>query len=63
MSRLLSISRPTLYRWLQHLETSGSTTPQPRRPPPQPAKIKDWHKFKEFVDSHGDKTKKKLAQL
>jgi hypothetical protein len=32
-------------------------------PPPQPAKIKDWQKFKEFVDCHGDKTQKELAQL
>lgn len=61
VSRLLKISRPTLYRWRPQLETSGSTAPQPPRPPPQSAHIKDWQKFKEFVDCHGDKTQKERA--
>ena len=63
VSRLLMISRPTLYRWLQHLESTGSTAPKPRVPPPQLAKIQDWKKFEEFVERHGDKTQKELAQL
>lgn len=51
IGRLLKISRPTLYRWLEQFETTGSSAPQPRVPPPQPAKIRDWQKFKEFVDT------------
>ncbi|MCL1463981.1 helix-turn-helix domain-containing protein [Argonema galeatum] len=63
VSYLLLISRTTLYRWRQQFETTGSIAPQPRIPPPQPAKIRDWQKFKEFVDSHGELTQKELAQL
>lgn len=63
VSRVLQISRPTIYRWKQHLEETGTTAPHKSVPPPQPAKIRDWDKFKEFVDSHGDKTLIELAQL
>lgn len=63
VSRMLKISRPTLYQWLHQFETTGECAPQPRIPPPQPAKIRDWQKFKEFVDSHGELTQKELAQL
>lgn len=63
VSLILKISRPTLYRWKQQLEKIGSTTPKKSLPPPQPSKIRDWDKFKEFVDSHVDKTQKELAQL
>ncbi|GET37322.1 helix-turn-helix domain-containing protein [Microseira wollei] len=63
VSRMLKISRPTLYRWLKQFETTGSTTPQIPIPPPQPAKIRDWPRFKELVDSHGSLTQKELASL
>lgn len=63
VSRLLKISRPTLYRWKQQLEQTGATAPKKSVPPPQPSKIRDWDKFKEFVDNHSDKTQKELAQL
>ena len=63
VSRLLEISRPTLYRWIEQWETSGSTAPKKSVPPAQPAKIKDWEKFREFIDKHGDKTQKELAEL
>lgn len=63
VSRVLKISRPTIYRWKQHLEERGVTTPKKNVPPPQPSKIQDWDKFKEFVDSHSDKSQKELAQL
>lgn len=55
VSRLLMISRPTLYRWLQQFDITGSTAPKPRVPPSQLAKIQ-WKKFEEFVEHHGDKT-------
>lgn len=63
VSRILKISRPTLYRWIHQLEEIGSTAPLKSVPPPQPSKIRDWDKFKEFVDTHTDKTQKELAQL
>ena len=63
VSRLLNISRPTLYRWKQQRETTGSTTPKKSVPPPQTSKIKDFKKFKEFIDIHSDKTQKELAEL
>lgn len=63
VSRLLKISRPTLYRWKQQLEEIGSTAPKKSVPPPHPSKIKDWDKFQEFVALNGDKTQKELAQL
>ncbi|NES80112.1 MAG: helix-turn-helix domain-containing protein [Moorea sp. SIO2B7] len=63
VSRLLNISRPTLYRWIYQLETTGSTAPKKRIPPPQRGKIQDWQKFPEFITLHGDKTQKELAKL
>ena len=63
VSRALKISRPTLYRWKKQLEQTGSTVPQKGCPPAQPSEIKDWDKFKEFVDANSDKTQKELAKL
>ena len=63
VSRLLHISRPTLYKWMKQLETTGSTAPQKSVPPPQASKIKDWQKFQEFIVLHGDKTQKEMAKL
>jgi transposase len=63
VSRLLKISRPTLYRWKQQLEEIGSTAPLKSVPPPQPSLIRDWDKFQEFVDINGDRTQKELAKL
>ncbi|WP_434222875.1 helix-turn-helix domain-containing protein [Limnospira platensis CENA597] len=63
VSRLLNLSRPTIYRWKLQLETTGSTTPRSKNPPPYPSKIKDWQKFKEFVDQNGDRTTEEMARL
>ena len=63
VSRALKISRPTLYRWKKQLERTGSTVALKGCPPAQPSGIKDWDKFKEFVDANSDKTQKELAQL
>ena len=63
VSRLLKISRQTLYRWKRQFVSTGSTSPRLPIPPPQPAKIRDWSKFKKLVDSHGDLTQKELASL
>jgi len=63
VSRILKISRPTLYRWVDQFELTGATAPCSRLPPPQESKIKDIEKFKKLVDSNGDKTQKELAEL
>lgn len=46
VSRALKISRPTLYRWKDRREKTGSTVPLKGKPPAQPCVIKDWNKFK-----------------
>lgn len=63
VSRLLKISRPTIYKWRHQWEKTGSTRPLTNSPPPQPAKIKDWRRFREFVDNNGDKTQEEMAIL
>ncbi len=74
ISRLLSISRPTLYKWQRHRETkcllgkaqtffTGSTSAKQPGPPTWLSKIKDWKKFIEFVEQHGDKTQEEMAKL
>ena len=63
VSRLLNISRPTLYKWQHKLQTTGSTAPATNAPPPQVSNIKDWEQFKEFVELHGDKTQQKMSEL
>ena len=63
VSLVLKISRPTLYRWKQQVEETGSTVAKKSAPPPQQSKIIDWDKFQKFVDINGDKTQKELAQL
>ena len=63
VSKLLKISRPTLYRWKKKFEQTGSTAPDKSLPPPEPSKIKDWEKFQEFVDKNGDKTQIEMAKL
>ena len=63
VSRGLQISRPTLYRWKDQVEKTGSTAPKKSVPPPHPSKIKDWQRFEEFVERNGDKTQKELALL
>jgi len=63
VSRLLDISRPTLYKWQHKLKTTGSTVPSKNTPPPQASNITDWLKFKEFVEQHGDKTQLKMSEL
>lgn len=63
VSRAFKISRPTLYRWKEQLDKTGSTVPQKGKPPAQNCVIKDWDEFKEFVDTNPDKTQKELAKL
>ena len=63
VSRLLDISRPTLYKWQHKFVTTGSTAPDTNAPPPQASNITDWQEFQEFVKRHGDKTQQKMSEL
>jgi transposase len=63
ISRLLCISRPTLYKWQSHFISTGSTSAKKPDPPTWISKIKDWEKFREFVTLHGDKTQEEIARL
>jgi transposase len=63
VSRMLKISRPTIYRWKKQLETQGRTLPLISVPPPQSSKIQNWQEFAEFIDNNSDKTQKELAQM
>lgn len=63
VSRLLDISRPTLYKWQHKFLSTGSTAPDINTPMPQVSHITDWQEFKEFVERHGDKTQQKMSEL
>jgi transposase len=45
VSRILNISRPTLYKWQHKFQTTGSTAPSIPAPPPQVSNITDWLSF------------------
>ncbi len=63
VSRVLEISRPTLYKWQRHLISTGSTAPKVPGAPTWLSKIKDWNKFEKFVKQHGEKTQEEMAIL
>ena len=63
VSRLLKISRPTLYKWIDRWQKTGSISPKKSIPPPNKSKIKDWKKFQEFVEENSDLTQKEMAVL
>jgi transposase-like protein len=45
VSRILDISRPTLYKWQHKFQTTGSTVPSSNTPPPHASNITDWLSF------------------
>ena len=62
-SETFHVSRNTINLW-QHLKAqTGDLHPKPRQNKGHSHKIKDWNKFKAFVETHPDKTQKELAQL
>lgn len=62
-SETFHISRNTINLW-QHLKAeTGDLHPKTRQQTGHSHKIKDWDKFKSFVETHSDKTQKELAQL
>lgn len=63
VSRLFSISRNTLDLWLKSAAKAESS--QAPKPPRQSSrqKIKDWERFRVFIQQHGGKTQAELAKL
>ena len=54
VSRLLDVSRPTLYKWRNQVEQIAKVEAQPPRPPIPQQQIEDWQAFREFVAPHGN---------
>ena len=62
-SELFNISRNTIDLWLKRKAQTGDFKPQPNKPPGHNHKITDWEKFREFAQTHGDKTQEQMTQL
>jgi transposase len=63
VSLLFGISRNTLDLWLKREKETGDYQAIPSAPKQDRHKIKDWQKFREFIQQHGDKTQAQLAKL
>ncbi|MEQ8996708.1 MAG: IS630 transposase-related protein [Coleofasciculus sp. B1-GNL1-01] len=61
VSRAFKISRPTLYRWKEQRDKTGSTAPLKSQPPAQKCVIKDWNKFKELEKSQPGQNSKRIS--
>jgi transposase len=62
-SQLFNISRNTIDLWLKRKAQTGDFEAKPNKPPGHSHKITDWEKFREFAQTHGDKTQEQMAQL
>lgn len=63
VSRLFNISRNTLDLWLKREEQEGDYQAITSYQQGTGHKIKDWQKFRAFVQQHGDKTQAQLAKV
>ena len=63
VSEIFNISRNTIDLWLKRKAETGDLKPKANKPPGNNHKITDWEKFREFVNTHGDKTQEQMAQL
>jgi len=63
VSLLFGISRNTLDLWLKREKETGDYQAISSAPKQDRHKIKDWQKFREFIQQHGDKTQAQLAKL
>jgi transposase len=63
VSRMFTISRNTLDLWLKREKETGDYQALSSAPKRDRHKIKDWQKFREFIQQHGDKTQAQLAKL
>ena len=48
VSRLLDVSRPTLYKWRNQVEQTARVEAQPPRPPIPHQQIEDWKRFENW---------------
>lgn len=62
-SQLFNISRNTINLWMQRKAATGNLKVKKRQATKPETKIQDWDKFRDFVQTHGDKTQKEMAQL
>ena len=61
VSRLLDVSRPTLYKWRNQVEQTAKVEAQPPRPPIPQQQIENWQAFRELVAPHGELTTEEIA--
>jgi transposase len=62
-AKLFNINHNTIAVWLKRKRLTGDYKALPNKPPGSNHRITDWEKFREFVNTHGDKTQKEMAQL
>ncbi|MEM1367660.1 MAG: IS630 family transposase [Cyanobacteria bacterium P01_H01_bin.15] len=62
-SQWFSISRNTINEWFHLRAETGGLKPRPKNYKGNGEKIKDWEKFKGFVEANPDRTQKELAEL
>lgn len=63
VSRMMNISRNTLDLWLKRKEQEGNCQASTNYQQGCRHKIRDWQKFREFVQQYGDKTQGQMAKL
>lgn len=63
VSRLLNISRNTLDLWLKRDAEKGHCRAIKHYQQGSRQKIKDWERFRAFIQQHGGKTQAQLAKL
>lgn len=63
VSRCFNISRNTLDLWLKREAEAGHCRPMRRSRPSSRQKIKDWERFRAFIQQHGGKTQAQQATL
>lgn len=63
VSRMLNISRNTLDLWLKREEQTGNCQAITHYQQGCRHKITDWQRFREFAQTHGDKTQGQMASL
>lgn len=60
---MFGISRDSLDRWLKQRKRIGDVQAQTGYQAGHSHGIRDWQRFREFAQEHGDKTQAEMAQL
>lgn len=63
VSRMFSISRDTIDRWLQRRHSTGTLKATSGYQQGHSHRISDWDEFGAFAHKYGDKTQAQMAQL